>query len=254
MFFEESAEDYHRLRPGYPAALFSDLSRLTGLGTGTEAVEVGSGTGLATEGLLRLNWRVTCVEPAAQMAAIARATLGDAFTLVPLAFEDWEAPGDSADVVFAATSWMWVRQEIGFPKAAALLRDDGFLALSWQTLVSLGPDGIQERLESVYEALAPQMKAVFFNQQTVHDGWPERVAASGYFTAPETLAYPFARSFDARSFVAATFTYGMHGELDPGQRARLAEGLVAAIDAEYGGRVERYEQAYLYLARRSHGE
>lgn len=46
--FNEAAELYDRVRPGYPPRLFDDLAELAGLGSGSRVLEIGCGTGQAT--------------------------------------------------------------------------------------------------------------------------------------------------------------------------------------------------------------
>src|SRR4029453_19241007 len=46
--FDEDAELYHRIRPGYPAELYDDLAELAGIGPGCRLLEIGPGTGKAT--------------------------------------------------------------------------------------------------------------------------------------------------------------------------------------------------------------
>jgi len=48
--FDEAAELYDAVRPGYPDELFDDVAKLTGLGAGAKVVEVGCGTGQAPVG------------------------------------------------------------------------------------------------------------------------------------------------------------------------------------------------------------
>ena len=246
--FEESAETYHRLRPPYPTELFDDLERLAGLQPGSVVVEVGSGTGLGTAGLVGRGYSLACIEPAEKMAAIARANLGDAFEHVLTRFEDFEAPPGSIDLVFAATSWLWVDPAVGFEHAAELVGRDGHLAHAWQTLVDLGPEGLEERLDVVYQAAAPELSRTFQSQRTVADGWAERIAESGYFAAPQILEYCYERSFDAASFVGSASTYGMHAGLEPARRKALDDGIIAVIDNEFGGQATRYERSLLFVA------
>jgi hypothetical protein len=47
--FDQDAGPYDRARPGYPPALFDDLAELTGVGAGSRVLEIGPGTGRATQ-------------------------------------------------------------------------------------------------------------------------------------------------------------------------------------------------------------
>lgn len=73
--FEEDAELYDRARPAHPEPLFGELLRVAGLERGSRALEIGAGAGRATVPLARRGLRLTCVEPGANMAAVARRSL-----------------------------------------------------------------------------------------------------------------------------------------------------------------------------------
>jgi tRNA A58 N-methylase Trm61 len=51
------------------------MMEMAGLAPGAKAIEVGAGTGIATEPLVRRGLAVTAIEPAAEMAAIAKSKL-----------------------------------------------------------------------------------------------------------------------------------------------------------------------------------
>src|SRR5690349_16209458 len=93
--FDEVAELYDRVRPGYPEALFSDLAALIGLRQGSPVLEVGCGTGQATRSMAALGWSVTAVEPGPALAELARRRLAGFpnVTIETAAFEDWPARG-----------------------------------------------------------------------------------------------------------------------------------------------------------------
>ena len=86
--FAAQALDYDRYRPRYPAQPFDDLVSLVGLRPGDRAIEIGAGTGIATEGLVDRGVAVTAVEPAAAMTAVAQAKLADRVQYVGGRFED----------------------------------------------------------------------------------------------------------------------------------------------------------------------
>jgi 16S rRNA A1518/A1519 N6-dimethyltransferase RsmA/KsgA/DIM1 with predicted DNA glycosylase/AP lyase activity len=73
--FDEVAELYDAARPGYPAELFTDLASITDCQRGSALLEVGAGTGQATEGLARRGFHVVAREPGPNLAAFARRRL-----------------------------------------------------------------------------------------------------------------------------------------------------------------------------------
>lgn len=108
--FGEVADDYHRLRPGYPRELFTELFSAVGLGDAPRALEVGSGTGKATVELAAVCGSVVAAEPDPKMADVARAVLRASpdvradvrFELTT--FEDAALAPASFDLVFAMCS------------------------------------------------------------------------------------------------------------------------------------------------------
>jgi 16S rRNA A1518/A1519 N6-dimethyltransferase RsmA/KsgA/DIM1 with predicted DNA glycosylase/AP lyase activity len=69
--FDQAAQHYLRIRPGYPAQLFDDLARETALGARARVLEIGAGAGQATRGLLERGWSVVALEPGPSLATLA---------------------------------------------------------------------------------------------------------------------------------------------------------------------------------------
>jgi SAM-dependent methyltransferase len=129
--FDRVADLYDAARPGYPPEVFADLRATCGLGSGTRVLEVGCGSGQATGDLAELGCIVHCVELGPALAARAARNLSD-YPDVRVevgAFEEVELPVRAFDVVFSATAFHWVDPAMGFPRAAAVVRPGGFLAL-----------------------------------------------------------------------------------------------------------------------------
>ena len=107
--FNENADNYDRLRPRYCSELFADIAAYAGLKKGAAALEVGPGTGQATQPFLDLGCRVTAVEPGEHMAAVLARKYQEYpdFSVQNCFFEDFSAPPGSFDLIYAATSFHW---------------------------------------------------------------------------------------------------------------------------------------------------
>ncbi len=251
--FDAIAQLYDTYRPGYPDETFNDLISIAGLGPGDHIIEIGAGTGIATEPLARRGLSITCLEPGPDMAAVARAKLagwpGVAF--VPACFEDWDAPPLQADAVVAANSWHWVDPEIGFPKAAAAVREGGYLCLIFHRVVSVGPPGFADELRHVRAGLAPPTRAdLEAGRYLESHRWSEDMNTSGCFEHLQTTAHAFTRTLSASEFVAVSDTYGPNSRLTAKQRTRLAEAVIELIDGRFGGAIDKTEEAVLYVGRK----
>src|SRR6476659_4263597 len=124
--FDEVAELYDRVRPGYPDDLLDELAAV--LPRSPVVVEVGPGTGQATKGLVARGARVTAVELGAHLAAVLARNLPTVDVVIG-PFENVDLAPGSFDAVVAASSYHWVPPEVRMTRPAALLRPGGHLAL-----------------------------------------------------------------------------------------------------------------------------
>lgn len=156
--FDEDAELYDRARPGYPPALYDDLTRLAGIGAGRRVLEIGCGTGQATVPLALLGCRITAVEAGPRTAAVARRNLSRfaaQVDVVPVEFESGPLPDELFDVVLAATAFHWIDPAVRVHRAADALRSGGALAVVRSRHVRGGSEGFRRGPE-VLRALRPR--------------------------------------------------------------------------------------------------
>jgi SAM-dependent methyltransferase len=136
--FSDRVADYVRYRPGYPEALLRALMDEAGLGPGSRAADVGSGTGISTELLLASGAEVWAVEPNAEMRAAAEERLGGEprFHSVAGTAEATTLPDASADLVAAGQAFHWFDRERFRAECVRILRDappPGRVALFWNS-------------------------------------------------------------------------------------------------------------------------
>ena len=250
--FDRVAESYHRVRPGYPEALFDDLTVLAGLVPGDRLLEVGCGTGMATLPLARRGFRITCVELGAGLAAAARRNLaGFDAQIVQRSLEDWR-PRQPVSLVYAATAWHWVDPAVRYQRAWAALRPGGHLAL-WAS-EHVFPDGgdpffreIQDVYDEIGEGLPPGVT------------WPrpgelpdERadIEASGLFEVTAVRQYGWEQVYDAEAYIGLLGTFSGHLVMADWQRERLYGEIRRRLAARPDQSVRRGWGTVLHVARR----
>lgn len=133
--FSSRVGDYVKYRPSYPAALFPALERECGLEGPSIIADVGSGTGIATELLLKRGHRVYAVEPNRAMRETAEALLAErypnSFTSVDGRAESTGLASESVDLVLAAQAFHWFDHEACRHEFRRIIRAGGAVALVW---------------------------------------------------------------------------------------------------------------------------
>ena len=230
------ALDYDRYRPRYPDGLFDDIVELGALQPGATAIEIGAGTGIATEPLADRGLRVTAIEPAPAMAALGAEKLGSRARFVVGRFEDWR-PIEQVQLVAACNAWHWIEPHTGLQLVAELLPSGGSLALVWTEIVSWGEEPFEDRLATEFGS----RWAKSFDHVL---GSLRSVAQDQRFDDFRVRRHRLARTLDASTFVAVSRTYGAN--YGP-EHDRIIRRI---IDDDLGGSVTKVEDAVLYLARR----
>jgi SAM-dependent methyltransferase len=258
--FNEVPELYDRTRPTYPDALFADLAEVTGLGRRSRVLEVGCGTGQATRSLAPLDCQVTAVEPGDGLAALARHRLA-AYGNVSVessAFEDWDDRGRRFDVLVAASSWHWVDQAVGWPKARGVLAPGGWMALLGNVVVrrSGEPDMYAETAD-LHERFAPGDPSwghppLEDEVRAGSEGWGPAVTDPGGLFGPASARwYPNVLWFDGAGFADHLRTLSIYRKLSAGVREPLLDAIAERIRTRLDDRIPRRYLSMLRTGQRA---
>ena len=89
-------------------------------------IEIGPGTGQATQSLVATGVQITAVELGSNLAAVLQTKLPEV-QVADTAFEDWTPP-ERVDLVTAFTAWHWVDRDVRAERVHTALRPGGHLA------------------------------------------------------------------------------------------------------------------------------
>lgn len=205
--FGGAARSYDTYRPRYPEQMIDDL-----LALGPRRVlDVGAGTGIASQQLTERGVEVLAVEPDARMAAVAQekgiATEIDTF-------EQWDPAGRRFDLVVFAASFHWVDPAVALQKVREILRNGGSLALLWNRLIPTSPT--RDDFAAIYrDYMVADTRPV--------DGNPEDLlavlAAAGYTVTPHH--YPSRIHYSPHEWLDMVFTHSNHLTLTPDKATEL---------------------------------
>lgn len=249
---------YDRARPAYPEWVYQELVGMGALGPSTGALEIGSGTGLATRRLLGLGADpLTVVEPDERFHPLLRDLMAASKArcrLLGQSFEDAELDEAAFDLIVAATSFHWIDETTGLARCARVLRPGGRLALWWNLFGDLDrADAFHEATRRVLEPLATSPSGGPGETPFALDR-PRRTAAltrAGFID----LGYRDSRwtlTLDTEQIGALYLTFASIQRLAPDRRDRVLEALMEISERDFGGRVERNMTTALYTARAPH--
>lgn len=131
--FTSRVETYAKYRPGYPAAVIELLRSECGLTPTALVADVGSGTGILSELLLKNGNTVIGVEPNQAMRVAAENLLRDysKFQSVNGAAEATTLPAASVNLITAGQAFHWFDAAAARKEFVRILKPEGFVALIW---------------------------------------------------------------------------------------------------------------------------
>lgn len=250
--FDEVAQLYDEVRPGYPAQLVDDALSLAALPDDGRILEVGCGSGQATRMFAPRGLEMVCLEPGAKLAALAAKNLSahPNVQIVNACFEDWPAPTEPFQLLISAQAFHWIDPEVAFSKAAQVLDVRGAVALFWNGPLA-GDSELRRAIDAAYAAHAPELAARLpgTRPRSGHGGPGNDIDASGLFGTVLTSRYPWSAEYGTSAYVKLMQTQSDHRMLPEARRNALLAAVGDAIE-RLGGSVRVDYVASLYFARR----
>jgi len=133
--FSNRAEYYSRSRPSYPDTLLPYLQRELSFSQTSLVADVGSGTGILSELLLKNGNKVFGIEPNEDMRRIAEINLAkySNFKSINGSAESTTLESESVDFITAAQSFHWFHPQQTKAEFGRILRKDGWIVVIWNT-------------------------------------------------------------------------------------------------------------------------
>jgi SAM-dependent methyltransferase len=248
--FDEDALLYDKTRPAYPAELIDDLVVMGGLHRGGRVLEVGCGTGQATQSLARRGCHIDCVELGRNLAAVARERLSEwgKVRVITADFETWDRGAAVYDMVLAATSWHWLNLEVRYRKAAQALEPGGALAIiTTHHVLPRGGDrffaDVQDDYASIGEVDSPPPLPDHVGDLA------EEIRSTGWFSDVGVRRYLWAQTYTADDYLSLLDTYSGHRAMEAPTRELLYRRIARRIEARPDRQVTKDYLFVLHVAR-----
>lgn len=257
--FNENASNYDKYRPTYPDEMYKDIIGFSGLDDGKKALEIGIGTGQATLPFLKIGCIVTAIEIGDKLAKFTREKFKDDknFEVINQDFESVQLDGNHYDLVYSASAFHWIPQEIGLPKVYRILKSGGVFAwFSNQPAPSEEHVHIHEELQKIY-----RRHSQFFKNEPVpspeakrHQAERKRLdrfnALKQYgFTDVITKLYYGTRTLNAEDYSKLIGTYSDHMAMPDDIRIPFLNEIADTIE-HCGGRFTLSDTVILGMGRK----
>ena len=244
--FDTIPEQFDRFRPRYSRELFDALIAYAGIGPGKTVLEIGPGTGQATDPILSTGCDYHAIELGEHLCAKMMEKYGRYanFHIVNDDFITHSFGNQRFDVIYSAAAIQWIPEDVAFSKTFALLKPGGVLAMMLTVADYKTPnEALYARIQELYDR--------YFR--------PEIPYPHGRFRYDHAPDYGYAdferRDFHGRremspdEYVSFCGTHCDHIVLPEPYRTPFFEGLRRAV-AEGGGKIVFEDTYVLYLARK----
>jgi len=246
--FDEDAANYDAVRPRYCKGLFDAIFDRAQLDKNARCLEIGPGTGQATEPFLERGYRVTGVELGESLAQYLALKYKDVPNLSVWNGDFLDFPEEQPyDLIYSATAFHWIPREQGLEKVMQLLKPGGTLALFWNHPMPGGEVGTPEEqaVSTVYEKHGKGGPKKVFDGSTC-PAYCDSLRAAGFRDVGFQL-FESRRVLSGAQYVRLMRSYSDHANLNEAQRTALEGDMLQAIGG-LGDRLPILDRMDLYLA------
>jgi SAM-dependent methyltransferase len=255
--FDQVADDYHAVRPGYPPLLIKDVISLADIPSEGRILEIGCGTGQATIPFAQSGYQMVCLDIGPSLAALAAQNCR-AYANVEIhviSFEDWPAEPGSFDLVISATAFHWIPPEIGYPKAARALKDTGALAI-FGNEHPVQSDAFFTDSQEIYQKVVPEWGPPLTNQ-IIEAAMESKIRSNSaainqmrLFEPVIVKSYSWSQDYTAASYIRLLNTYSNHRILEDHKRTQLFQEIATLIEKAHNGTITKQYLSTLYFAKK----
>lgn len=249
--FNSVYTQYDKWRPTYVKDLYDDIFHGIEINEASNALEVGIGTGQATLPILETGCSLTAIELGDQLAGFSKNKYKtyEKFDVKNLAFQDFKCPPNSFDLIYSATAFHWIPEEIGYPKVFEMLKSGGVFAR-----FANHPNKDRERtdlhktFEDIYARYMPDsLRGAEYSEEDAKN--IADIAHKYGFVDISYKLYYRTRNFTADEYVLLLGTYSDHISMEETKRMSFFHDIKEAIN-DNGGIITIYDTIDLQLARK----
>ena len=249
--FDEDETNYDKYRPKYCLELFSNILEYAKIDSNSKVVEVGCGTGQATEPFLKIGSKIIAIELGEKLATFTSNKFKDYdnFQIQNIPFEEFQCESNSINLVYSATAFHWIPDEIGYSKVYDMLRSGGTIALFWN-IPAIEQGELYDEIQMIYNQVngvekKSNSKETKGNNYRITEALLEKYG----FISFEFHTYKQTRVLSAEDYISLLNTYSDHITMEAKKKNELYHGIKKAIN-KHGGKIHILDTIDLYIARK----
>ncbi len=244
--FDTIPEQFDKYRPHYSDELFADLIEYAGIGIDKTVLEIGPGTGQATDPILNTGCNYCAIELGEHLSEMMKRKYGKFpnFNIVNDDFITHNFGEQKFDMIYSAATIQWIPEEIAFSKTFELLNPGGILAMM------LIRGDFKTSNEDLFNKIQ-QVYSQYFKPETEYKqgGFKYTNAPNYGYIDFEKREYYGKRELTADEYVALSGTHCDHIVIPDDYKTKLFNGLREAV-LEAGNKIVFNDTFVLYLARK----
>lgn len=244
--------NYEWSRPRYPAELYHDIEAFATLSPGASLLEVGAGTGQATELFLSKGYRLDLLEVSDAQVSYLNHKYADDNVQAHKAYFDEYNSEQKYDLIYSATAFHWVKAEIGYPKAWSMLKEGGTMAVFWQmSSVTYHDEGLFVGLDEIKKRYLPDESLGFDREgiESVRQRRINQIQSGGCFGMPVMKEYRWTDTYDADRYAALIDSYSSTQLLEEEARHAYLQEIREYV-TQNGGVISMPQHVMLYMMKK----
>ena len=254
--FDTVVSEYEKMRPGYVDELYKKLFEYIHIDENSNVAEVGSGAGQATAPILKTGCRLTAVEYGEHFSALLKDKFKEYgnFSVITGKFEDAKLEENAFDLVFSASAFHWIPEEIGYTKVFSMLKKGGvFARFANRPNRDKSNPALAKEIDDIYDEYYNK----YHNKEkkerkeyTEEDAKQLALIAEKYgFKDIRYALFYRERVFTAKEYTKLMGTYSDHIAIEESIRTKFFAKIEEAIN-NHGGTITIYDTIDLQLARK----
>jgi ubiquinone/menaquinone biosynthesis C-methylase UbiE len=243
--FDSIPEKFDKWRPKYCKEAFDCIIDKTKMQENDAVLEIGPGTGQATEPILKTGCDYTGVELGEHFFEVMKNKFRQYknFHIINGDFENYDFAGRKFNVIYSAAAIQWIPENIAFSRSFELLKPGGYLAMMMQKGDYKTPDeDLYEDIEKVYTE--------YFHPIIPYSQKMNYANAANYgFTDFHEYKFESHRQYTADEYIQYIGTHSDHIILMEPEKSKFFDGIKAAV-IKHGNIIRFNDTIIVYITRK----